>query len=761
MGFCDGTFLIKNIILKSKKGEEKMPQIQLPIFPEGMTHITYDIGFIKRDGKITYFIGHLPIFIHDEKDIQTFRMITSQFIATGTAGPSDVAKALGVPGRTVKRYAALYRKKGTPGFYEKPARRGAAVITDEIVVKAQGLLDECKELSEISKIIGIKANTLSKAIRAGKLHRSIKKNTHTPEKLSTKSERSVEDNKSLMGVGATNILARVSASLGITTGTAIEFQPCADVPYGGVLFALPALLANKLLTHTKKYFSLPKGYYNIESIFLILGFLALARIKEMESLRYCAPGEWGKLLGIDRIPEVKTMREKINILSSNDGGKTWSAELCKEWMEETCGTEYEGYYYIDGHVKIYYGAQTLLPKHYVSRERLCMRATVDYWVNAMGGAPFFLITKAIDPGLIQVLKNDIIPRLEKEVPNQPTEEQLKSNKDLHRFTILFDREGYSPDFLKDMREKGIACITYNKYPGEDWEISEFKDYILKLVGGENVVMKLAERRIKLKNDLCVREIRKLTDSGHQTSVLTTDYITDFKPVAAAMFARWCQEAYFKYMINQFNLDRLMTYQLEDIPDTTLVVNPEFRQVDSQTKSKISKLDRKLKEFGAITLTDEIEPDKVEDYEGQKSKLQEEIAFMKKEVEELKIKRKNIPRHIQFKELPQELQFDNLSTKGKYFIDTIKMIAYRSETSMADILRDKMSHTDEARRLLQTLYTSEVDIIPDKENKTLTVRLHHLANHCSDEILSYLCDNLNETETVFPDTDFKLIYQLSL
>ena len=563
-----------------------------------------------------------------------------------------------------------------------------------------------------------------------------------------------------MGVGATNVLARVATSLGKLNGVAIEFQACADVPYGGVVFALPALLVNGLLRHTDKHFSLSPGYYSTENIFLILGFLALARIKVMESLRYCAPGEWGKLLGIDRIPEVKTMREKINTLVSNDDGKTWSAQLCKEWMEETCGTEYEGYYYIDGHVKVYHGKLTLLPKHYVSRERLCLRATVDYWVNAMDGQPFFLVNKAIDPGLIQVLKNDIVPRLDTEVPNQPTEEQLKLNEYLHRFIMVFDREGYSPDFMLDMRKKRIACITYNKYPGEDWEVSEFMDSQLKLAGGEIIVMKLAERGTRLKNDLWVREIRKLTDDGHQTSVLATDYITDFKSVAVAMFARWCQELFFKYMINQFNLDRLMTYQLENIPDTTQIVNPEFRKIDSQTKSKISKLDRKLKEFGGVLLTDDIEPDKVENYQKQKAKLQEEILFMKKDIEELKGKRKTIPKHITFKELPQALRFDSLSTQSKYFIDTIKMIAYRAETSMANILRDKMSHTDEARRLLQALYTTEVDLIPDKENKTLTVRLHHLANRSSDEVLSYLCENLNETQTVFPGTDLRLIYKLS-
>ncbi len=578
--------------------------------------------------------------------------------------------------------------------------------------------------------------------------------------MSSKSERSIEDNKAVMGVGATNIVARIAASVGKLNGVGIEFQRCADVRSGGVLWALPALLSNGLLRHTDKHFSLPLGYYNIESIFLLLSFLALARIKVLEDLRYCAPGEWGKILGIDRIPEVKTIREKIRILIKDDKGKAWGAQLCNEWMELTCGTRYEGYYYIDGHVQIYYGEQTKLPQHYVSRDRLCMRATVDYWVNAMDGQPFFLVNKAVDPGLLKVLKEDIVPRLEEEVPNQPTEEQLKENKYGHRFIIVFDREGYSPDFMKEMKERRIACLTYNKYPGEDWQGSEFSDCECQLINGEIVKMKLAERGTMLRNGLWVREIRKLTTEGHQTSVLTTDYVSDLKPVAVAMFARWCQESFFKYMINQYNLDRLLTYQLEDTPGTTVVVNPQYRKIDTQTRSEITKLDRRLKEFGAILLTDEIEPDKVENYQNQKAKLQEEILFLKEKIEELKIRRKSIPKHITLQELSESQQFDSLSTQSKYFIDTIKMIAYRAETSTANILRDKMAHTDEARRLLQAIYNTEVDIIPDKENKTLTVCLHHLANRSNDKALSYLCENLNETQTIFPGTDLRLVYALS-
>ena len=104
-----------------------------------------------------------------------------------------------------------------------------------------------------------------------------------------------------------------------------------------------------------------------------------------------------------------------------------------------------------GHVPVYHGKLTNLPRRYVARERLCLRATTDYWVNAMDERPFFMVSCAVDPGLLKVLREQIVPRLSADVPNQPTPEQLKAEPFLSRFTIVFDREGYSPDFFAQMK----------------------------------------------------------------------------------------------------------------------------------------------------------------------------------------------------------------------------------------------------------------------------------------------------------------------
>jgi hypothetical protein len=71
-------------------------------------------------------------------------------------------------------------------------------------------------------------------------------------------------------------------------------------------------------------------------------------------------------------------------------------------------------------VRVYHGKLTDLPRRYVARERLCLRGTTDYWVNAMDGRPFFVVSCAVDPGLLSVLREQIVPRLKADVPNQPT-----------------------------------------------------------------------------------------------------------------------------------------------------------------------------------------------------------------------------------------------------------------------------------------------------------------------------------------------------
>lgn len=571
-----------------------------------------------------------------------------------------------------------------------------------------------------------------------------------------------------MGVATTNVLDRVMASVGLLPGgVPLRFEACEDVSRGGVLLALPALLGCGLLRHSAKYFHLPGGYYTLANIFLLLGLMTLNRVKSIEELRRCAPGEWGKILGLDRCPVAETLRKKIKLIThSGQEVEQWAAALAQDWMQSESMEQAAGgmLYLVDGHVRVYHGSQTKLPRHYVARQRLCCRATTDYWVNHPDGSPVFKINQAVDQGMIQVIRDQIVPRLEVDIPNQPTKEQLEADPFLCRFTLVFDREGYSPGFIRQMWEKRVACQTYRKQPYDLWPQQEFVDTQVRLKNGTTVTWKLAERGVLLgtkKNEqVWVREVRKLTERGHQTSVVGTQYRVAHMQIARDQFGRWSQENFFRYAGQSFDLDRLIDYQLESVPDTVEVVNPHWRQLDGQVRRDLVLLSRKKSAFGALSLNGDIDTDKVQEFLAQKQELQEQIQQMEIQLTELKKQRREQKRKIPLSELPKADRFDQLSNRSKHFIDTIKIIAYRAETAIAQTLREKIQthHQDEARGLARQIFQTEANLIPDPQAGTLTVEIHSLSTPRDDVALEHLCAELTETQTKYPGTELRLIYR---
>jgi hypothetical protein len=159
---------------RGKNGE--MPQLQLPIYPAGVTEINSRIAVQKDSGTVYYIHGHLPVFQHREEDVRSFRMFTSQMIASGTAKPREIVQAFGVPMVTVKRYVKLYREQGAKGFYEsRPRHSSASVLRGEVLEQAQQLLEMGRSVPEVATELQVLANTLHKAIRAGRLRRFQKK----------------------------------------------------------------------------------------------------------------------------------------------------------------------------------------------------------------------------------------------------------------------------------------------------------------------------------------------------------------------------------------------------------------------------------------------------------------------------------------------------------------------------------------------------------------------------------------------------------
>lgn len=563
-----------------------------------------------------------------------------------------------------------------------------------------------------------------------------------------------------MGYAATRTEERVAASIGQLGSASIEFEAAQDVSCGGVLLALPALLAMGLLGSGLRIYQLPPGYYGLASIFLLLALMALARIPSLEQLRYQASGEWGQLLGLDRIPEVRTLRQKLKILCHQTGRAVrWNTELAKQWM--TAEQQSEPIFYADGHVRVYHGKLTTLPKHYVSRQHLYLRATADYWINAMDGQPFFYVNQPVDHGLVAALRDELAPWLEANiVVSAEHRQRMEADPQQPLCTLIFDREAYSPELFEQLWEKRIAIINYHRYPKQDWPQEEFVEQSVELVRGVVEKTKLAERQTLLgRKKVPVREVRKLGADGRQISIVSTHPSNEGRRLAALLFARWSQENFFRYMRQHFGLDALVEHGTEAMPDTAFTVNPLWRKRNAEVRQKHSLLRRLKALWQGASLERPISDAAVTEYQLRQGQLQEQIDSVQKELEELKSQRKATPHHVLVKDLPEEYGFTRLRSERKHLLDTIKMIAYRAETCMVSVVREKLARNDDGRALLRQIFDTEVDLIPDAEQQTLTVRLHHLTQRAHDDVIRHLCEELSATETQFPGTEFKLIYKL--
>ena len=708
-----------------------------------------------------YCVGVQPFAVHPGDDRRAFGLTVAQLIVAGACRPCEIVRAFGVSKRSVLRAAQRLRDGGHESFFApRQVRRGGTVLTAPVLAQAQQLLDEGSEKSAVAARLKVPCDTVRKALADGRLVQRARPASVEKDK----SARSVDDAAAAdgMGTACTRVVERVLASLGKLSGAPVRFEPCRDVSLGGVLCALPALLTNGLLAKAATFLGPVHGYYTMVHVLLLLGFMALARVRTVQKLGQKAPGEFGRLLGLDRSPEMRCLRRKLDELSAGDGAAKWAAQLSQDWM--AAEPESVGTLYVDGHVRVYHGALTKLPRKYVTRERLCLRGTTDYWVNDARGRPFFVVERVVDAGLLEVLRTDIVPRLLNEVPHQPSEQELRENPRRCRFTLLFDREGYSPEFFQDMwQHHRIACITYHKHPGAPWPQEWFREESFTLPSGETVTMSLAELGSRVgtaPHAMWMREVRKLTDSNHQVSLIGTAFEVEHFALAASLFSRWCQENFFRYMMEHFALDLLAEYGTTPLADTAKVVNPAWRRLSNQKQSVVAKLVYRRARFAELTLHEDAQdPKHPAAWLKKKASLLEDLQGYEQALAELKAALKETPRHVQWKDLPQDDKFNQLLPGRKRLLDAVRMIAYRAETAMVPLLMSETVDSSEARAILQAIFLTEADILPEPQHERLRVQVHRSACPVTDSHRQKLFDLLNQTETRYPGTNLRLAYEL--
>lgn len=738
-------------------------QLLLPIFPPEVKLITPTLGVFARDGIVNYLHCGVPIYCHAADALNSFRYITSQFVLQGLCRKVAISRCFGISYDSVKRNSRRLAEQGERAFFGDEHRGGHGYkLVSTVLDRMQRQLAGGTSNSEIARLAGVSEGAIRYAIKQGKLKKTTLTLLASGDGVvgSHRTERSVADHYygDRMGIAASRESERVAASLGKLAEALPLFEPANNVCQAGVLLLLPALLAQGLLKGKALYGQLKQGYYGLVTVLLLLCFMALSRLKTPEQLKQCKVGEFGKLLGLDRCPETKCLRRKIEQIVAQGKAQDYNTILFQHWLPAEAEDNF--YFYVDGHVRVYHGSQGNLPKKYVARQKLCLPGTTEYWVNDELGQPYLVVTGQLNAKLKQTLIDQIIPLLVKETAGYIDEQQLAADPDRARFTIIFDREAYEPNFFKWLWETyRIAVITYRKHVKDNWSETAFSEHDVTVIAKQQM-MKLAERSIEL-GGMVMREIRKLSDSGHQTSVLTTHRQITTAQVGGRMFSRWSQENYFRYMVQDYDLDRMAEYGIENEAAEQQVVNPCYNQLTQQLKQLREKQNRLKAQFYKIIDDNwDADLDSLRESIQDQSELPEKIQCYQLEIDQKLSERNQTDYYIAIKDMPADIRYNRLKTESKLFMNVIKMIAYRAETAVVNLLIPyyKSSH-QQGRMLVKEIIQSDADLIPDYGNNTLTVRLHTLSTPRANRAAMELCKILNDTETVYPNTNLKLVYEM--
>ena len=562
-------------------------------------------------------------------------------------------------------------------------------------------------------------------------------------------------------MGTLRVEERLLCAFGLSKEAPVRFESCEALPFGGVLLLLPFLLECGLLSYRESYSERSSGYYNFDSLFILIAFLNLCRIKSFEQTKLYSPGEFGKLIGYDRIPEVKTLRNMVREITDQNRTGEWTAALSKSWIDE----ENPELYYVDGHVQVYHGYLAHLGKKHVSRQRLCLPGVMEFWINASDGSPYFFVTAEVNEKMGEMLLEEIIPELLKLHPvSDERKKRMEENPKEPLFTLVFDREAYSLSlFARLWNTYRIAVITYRKNVKDQWDESLFTDYTVATSLGE-VEMKLHEQSFS-HNECPMREVRKLGSEGHQTSIVTTNQVLPITSIASHMFARWTQENFFRYMRQEYALDKIIQYSVDNIDNDIKIVNQEYNNITHRIKNEREKLSRRKATLYELEQKNPLEETvkEIENKKWMKAKLEllENIQSIEQLVEKLANERKNIPYKIPLSQMPEAIRYNQLNKESKRLQNAIKMICYRSETALARLLAPNYKRAShEIRALIKAIIHTPINMEVDLKNELLKITLFPLSNQRSNVAVSKICNTVNETKTVYPGTKLRLFFKIA-
>ncbi|MFC1681937.1 putative transposase [Pseudomonadota bacterium] len=728
-------------------------QHRIALLPTEAQMVSVHLAVTRHDEHLTFLNASGPIFTcrEDDEGARRFAAVMLTEPSLGLATPIQVAKVLGRHRSRVHEYRKRYREGGAEMLeVKRRGPRGASKLKGNQVVRAQQRLDEGQSNRKVAQWVGVSEGTIRKAIKEGRLTRTKRIAEVSAALLeptpSTPRERSDEDARCAGGVATKREEERALAPTGLLLEAPPQFEAAQSVAKAGVLVALPALLNQGLLDVGQQvYGRLRNGYYGLSTMLLTFGLMALVRIKSVEGLTNYAPGEFGLVLGLDRAPEMKTVRRKLSELASRGQGLEFSRAFAHRWTEEAPDTL--GYLYIDGHVRPYHGRTHDLPKTHVQRRRLCMPATTDYWVNDTNGEPLLFVTAPANEGLLAMMEDELLPEIRKLAGQE------------RRVTLIFDREGWSPKRFKKWKNAGFDVITYRKGKYRDWQRRSFKEVTVE-VCGRKVKYLLGERLLRVAKGFRVREVRRLCDDGHQTSVVTTRRDLPIETVALRMFSRWQQENFFRYMRHEFALDHLPTTAVEPADPQRSVPNPAVKEKKRELGRVKAELTRAEQAYGQHA--HENPEQKIRTVRGFKishAELGHKIKELRAEREQIEADLKALPKRVPVCETMDGAPIVQLERERKIITDTFKMVAYRAESQMANLVGPLLPYRDdEARKFMRQVFELPADLLPDYEQGTLVVRMHSMTTPRDNHVLATLCGVLNDLAVCYPGTELRLVLE---
>ena len=719
--------------------------------PEGTQIVNERCMIRTHEGHRVVLVSGVVLASYAVTDRMAEAYAMVSLVEQGWASQQQVANALRCSTRTVRRDQRRFESGGLAalghgGGYPKGQWRLSG--------ERSRWIDRLKADGHSNREIARRAGVSEMAIRKLLRRLNWKAAPEQPDLISVENATAANPNLSAFCAAAPSAPAsqdtdpsdrsadRLLARLGLLEDAPPLFGSASAVPRAGVLLALPVLIASGVFECAQTvYGSLGPSFYGLRTSLLTLLLMALWRIKRPENLKEYSPQSLGRVLGLDRAPEVKTLRRKLTRLAATGCATQFGDALARRRVESR--GKAMGFLYVDGHVRVYHG-QHGLPKAHVARMRISMPATSDYWVNDSSGDPLFVVTAQANAGLVKMLPGIL--------------DQARRLVGKRRVTVVFDRGGFSPKLFQQIIAAGFDLLTYRKGRYPRIPRCRFAPHSARC-NGRKVSYVLADQQVRLlKGKLRLRQVTRRMENGHQTPILTSRRDLSAAHVAYRMFDRWRQENFFKYLREEYALDALAEYAAVPDDPNREVPNPAWTALDAQLRQAWARLDRLQSEYGLEAINSlERKHRTMRGFKIAYGKLGQKIWAAWQRVMQLEKRRAALPRRVPVREATDK-PIVKLAPERKHLTNLVKMVAYQAES---DLLRMVAPHyrraDDEGRTLIQAALASAADLKVTK--RELRVLLAPQSSPHRTRAIAALCEELNRRNAVFPGSNLRLIYSI--